>query len=309
VGSPQREAGGGHGVTAAAPSVAISTRDRPEALRRCLASLREGTLLPAEVVVADQSDGPETQTVVSEASSDSVPVRYLRARRGGLGVAQNDAVGAASSVFVAVLDDDCVADPCWLAELARALEGPPAAGLVAGRVLPLGPDRPGAYPVSSRISIEPRVFEGKALPWDVGSGNNFAVRRDLFEAIGGCDERLGPGSPSLGGVDMDLFYRLLRSGARARFAPGALVLHERTTREGRLSRRTAYGYGMGSCVRKWLGEGDRFAWRVLAAWLRMRGRLLARALARGNWQAAYEEALVLEGTARGLALGPREPRT
>jgi GT2 family glycosyltransferase len=284
-------------------AVAISTRNRPDALRRCLESLGTGRLRPDEVIVADQSDGTETSRVVEEAHAGGLALRYVRARPGGLGAAQNDAVAATSSEIVAVLDDDCVADERWLELIAGAFADEPELALVAGRVLPLGPPLPGTYAVSSRLSTEAREFTGKELPWHVGSGNNFAVRREWFERIGGCDERLGPGAPLRGGLDMDLFYRLLRAGGRARYEPGILVLHERATREGRLSRRPAYGFGMAAAIAIWLRDGDRFAWKVLGAWLRMRSMLLVRALAKGRRQAVYEEALVLRGTMQGLVRG------
>jgi GT2 family glycosyltransferase len=284
-------------------SVAISTRDRPDALRRCLESLGGGRMLPEEVVIADQSDGAATSLVVEEARASRLRVCYVRARPGGLGAAQNDAVDATDSAVVAVLDDDCVADENWLDEIARAFEKDPDLALLAGRVLPLGPPAPGTYPVSSRVSTEAREFVGKSLPWDVGSGNNFALRRVWFEHIGGCDERLGPGAPLQGGLDMDLFYRLLRAGGRARYEPAVLVLHERATREGRLARRPAYGFGMAAAIGIWLRGGDRFAWRILGAWVRMRTTLFLRALAKARWHAVYEEALVLRGTMQGLVRG------
>jgi GT2 family glycosyltransferase len=284
-------------------AVAISTRDRAEALRRCLESVAAGGLLPDEVIVADQSDGPETSRVVEEAKAGGLAIRHVRARPGGLGAAQNDAVAASTSEIVAVLDDDCIADESWLGEIADAFEADPELALVAGRVLPLGPAAPGTYPVSSRVSTEPREFSGKSVPWHVGSGNNFAVRREAFDRIGGCDERLGPGAPLLGGLDMDLFYRLLRAGGRARYEPGILVLHERATREGRLARRPAYGFGMAAAIAIWLRGGDRYAWTVLGAWLRMRTTLLLRALAKGQGQTVHEEALVLRGTMQGLVRG------
>jgi hypothetical protein len=102
---------------------------------------------------------------------------------------------------------------------------------------------------------------------------------------------------------MDLFYRLLRAGGGARYDPSVLVLHERATREGRLSRRPAYGFGMAAAIAIWLRDGDRFAWTVLAAWLRMRSSLLLRGLAKGRWQTVHEEALVLWGTLQGLVRG------
>lgn len=291
--------------TAPAPAVAIATRDRPAALARCLESLGDGTLVPAEVVVADQSRGDAARRVVEEALEAGLPVRYLRARAGGLGAAQNDAVGATRTAVVAVLDDDCVADQRWLLGVARAFEADAGLALLGGRVLPLGGVAPGRVAVSSRTSTTPRTFAGLASPWDVGSGNNFAVRREWFDRVGGCDERLGPGAPLRGGLDMDLFHRVLRAGGRARYDPTVVVYHERTTREGRLARRSAYGFGMAAAIVLWLRQGDPSAYRVLARWLRLRSSLLLRAAGRGRWHAAWEELLVLRGTAAGLLGGLR----
>ena len=297
-------------MTKVSPAVAvvISTRDRTAELRRCLRSLLDGTSTPAEVVVADQSRGPGTREVVAESAADGLPVRHLRVRPGGLGVSQNDAIAATTAPVVAVIDDDCVASQDWLEQVAAAFEDDAELALLGGRVLPLGPATDGLYAVSSRVSAEPRTFGPNGMPWDVASGNNFAVRRTWFERIGGCDERLGPGAPLRGGLDMDLFHRLLRAGGRARYEPAAIVLHERATREGRRSRRRDYGYGTGAAVAIWLRSGDRLAWKVLARWLGMRTELLARAVARRRWESAGEETLVLRATLEGLAAGLRMTR-
>jgi GT2 family glycosyltransferase len=294
--------------TSTTVAAVISTRDRADALQRCLRSLGEGLSVPVEVVVADQSEGPETRRVVDELHAQGLPVRYLRARPGGLGASQNDAISGTSAPVVAVIDDDCVADEHWLEHVASAFDGDPELALLGGRVLPLGEPAPGLYAVSSRVSDEPRTFVGDAMPWDVGSGNNFAVRRSWFEHVGGCDERLGPGAPLRGGLDMDLFHRLLRAGGHARYEPAVIVLHERATRAGRLARRRDYGFGTGAAVAIWHRGGDRFAWRVLAAWLRMRTELLLRMLARRRWDGVREEAIVLRATVQGLAAGMRTTR-
>ena len=280
-------------------AVAISTRDRPEALERCLRSLAEGGIRPAEVVVADQSSTPATEAVARAAGA-----RWLRARPGGLAAGQNDAVAATTAPVVAVLDDDCVADIGWLEAVATAFADE-RLGFLSGPVLPLGPAAPGAHAVSTRTSLEQRELDGGTLPWDAGSGNNFAFRRSWFERIGGCDERLGPGAPGKGGLDMDLFRRLLRAGARGRYDPDAVVFHERTTTAGRLARRLPYGYGMGACCVLWMRQGDPQGFRVLARWTAMRTSRLARSLVRGRWLAVREEALVLAGTAGGIVFGLR----
>ena len=287
-------------------SVAIGTRDRPEALARCLDELRAGQVLPADVVVADQSSGPVTRQVAEAAAQAGLPVRWIDGGRGGLAGAQNAAFRQVATPVVAVIDDDCIADPDWIVVLERTFASDPELALVCGRVQPLAPSGDRVVAVASRTSLRRRAFTGKSAPWNVGSGNNFALRREWFERIGGCDERLGPGTPGLGALDMDLFYRVLRDGGRALYEPGAVVRHERATRDARIARRWPYGYGMGAACALRLREADLYGARLLAGWLALRLRVLASALIRGRVAALREEALVLAGTAAGIVYGLRQ---
>jgi GT2 family glycosyltransferase len=104
---------------------------------------------------------------------------------------------------------------------------------------------------------------------------------------------------------MDLFYRLLRAGARIRYDPRCLVHHARATRQGRLARRAPYGHGIGAAVAIWLRERDAYALVILGRWLDLRLRRLLEGIFRRNRILVYEEALVLAGTARGLLFGAR----
>jgi hypothetical protein len=198
-----------------------------------------------------------------------------------------------------------VPGPDWLAVIEERFEAHPELGALTGRVLPLAAPNLDVVPVSSRTSLLERTFSGRHVPWEVGSGNNFALRREWVDAVRGNDQRLGPGSPGRGGVDMDLFYRLLRAGARIRYEPESVVYHAQVTRRERLARRAPYGHGIGAGVGIWLREGDPFALWVLARWLAQRLRRCFTGLLRRDWTLAREEALVLGGTARGLAFGLR----
>jgi len=291
------------GIPVVPVSVAISTLDRPDALARCLRSLADGTALPAEVVVVDQSPG-ETARQVVDAAQGLPRVVHVPQRRTGLSLGQNEAVARTTSAVVAVLDDDCVADPGWVEAVSRVLGDERPVDVVGGRVLPLEDGGTGLA-VSSRTGTERLSFDRRDRPWDVGSGNNFAFRRAWFERVGGCDPRLGPGSPGRGACDIDLFYRLMRAGARAAYEPELLVLHERATRGQRLARRVPYGFGMGSACAIWLRERDGRALRVLANWLGLRIGRIVSSLRERNWLGVWEEALVLGGTARGLLHGLR----
>jgi GT2 family glycosyltransferase len=284
-------------------SVAISTRDRPDALERCLQSLAAGEVLPNEVIVVDQSLNEETRLVVDRFRRHDIGMIYLGQEPLGLAISQNTALAHASYPIIAVIDDDCVADRKWLATIEQAFASIKDLAALAGRVLPQEPEGDRVYPVSSRTSTVRRDFSGKAVPWPIGSGNNFAVRWEWFERISGCDERLGPGSPGKGGMDMDLFYRLLRAGASIRYEPEALVYHERQTRSGRMERRPMYGHGMGACCALRLREGDAYALYLLGRWLVFRTQLLGRALLARRWMGAYEEWLMLGSSFRGLIHG------
>ena len=286
-------------------SVAVSTLDRPEGLRRCLTALLAGSALPDEIVVVDQGDGARTESVLSELAPVAPAIVHVKRAGRGLSASRNAAFGAASSDVVAVTDDDCTPDESWIAELKRTFGGADAPDAVCGRVLPEGPAAPGRVAVSSRTSQVRREFTGNALPWAVGTGANFAARRALVHSVGGYDERLGVGSAGGAGEDLDIVRRLLRRGARIRYEPGSLVYHERQSPDRRRATRSSYGRGAGACFALWLRERDPFAFRALSAWVAMRLRLLARAAARRDPGAVVEELFVLGGTLSGLAYGFR----
>lgn len=283
-------------------SVAVATRDRPDLLARLLDALVASEPQPREIVIADQSADGRSERIAHERASD-VDIRYLRDDRVGLGVAQNRAFSHARCRIIAVIDDDCVPGPNWLAVIEERFAAHPELDALTGRVLPLAAPNLDVVPVSSRTSLRERTFSGRHVPWEVGSGNNFALRREWVDAVRGNDERLGPGSPGRGGVDMDLFYRLLRAGARIRYEPDSVVYHAQVTTSERLARRAPYGHGIGADVGIWLREGDLYALWVLVRWLALRLRRCFRGLLQRDWTLAREEALVLGGTARGLVFG------
>lgn len=284
-------------------TVAISTRERPEALKRCLEALAAGQRLPAEIVVVDQSRDRRTADLLAGCRLAPVELVYIPQASSGLGKAQNLAFATARCPVIAVIDDDCVPQEDWIATIEQAFAAEGGVDVLTGRILPLGPAEPGLYPVALRTSTQRVTFGPSAMPWEIGSGNNFVARRSLLERIGGNDERLGPGSPGQGGVDMDLFYRLLRAGGRIRYEPDLVVYHEQVDRAGRMARRSPYGYGMGACSVLWLRQGDRNALRVLGRWFLMRLERLAQAVRPWDGLRVREELQVLRGTLSGLKYG------
>src|SRR4029450_5888992 len=113
-------------------SVIVCTRYRANSLARCLASLGAMDASPDEVVVVDNTVGdPDCERVVAEAGA-----RYLLEPRGGLSRARNAGALAAEAEIVALIDDDAVAEPGWLAGHEDALADR-AVSATTGRILPL----------------------------------------------------------------------------------------------------------------------------------------------------------------------------
>ena len=114
-----------------------------------------------------------------------------------------------------------------------------------------------------------------------GGGGNMAARRSVFDAIGGYDERIGPGSQFHACEEYDIYYRVLATGWAVAFAPEFTTTHwggrSYADGSGQLLKRW-YAYGEGAVIGKHLRMGDRrmarVAARITAEDLRVFGRIL-----------------------------------
>jgi GT2 family glycosyltransferase len=284
-------------------TIAIATTGR-SSLAQCVAAVAAGNTQPHEIVVVDQSADDQVAAVIADIGT---PIKHVRQARLGLSASRNAATAAAETRIVAFTDDDCVPDADWLSTIVAAFEREPQPQAVTGRVLPLG-DETNGFAVSSRTNEQPADFHGYTPAWLIGTGANTAVVREWAVRVGGYDERLGVGTAGAAGEDLDFVHRLLRAGALIRFEPAAIVYHERQPKARRRATRSSYGRGVGACCGMWLRERDVRGISTLAAWLAMRGGLLARAAADRDRERVQEELLVLAGTAGGLGYGLRLER-
>ncbi|RUM23171.1 glycosyltransferase [Rhizobium vallis] len=213
-------------------SILICTKDRPDQLRRCLASIPEQSLRPIEIIVVDNaSAGDETRRVVEEAGAT-----YIREDRVGLDYARNAALRAATTEFVAFTDDDVVLHERWLENLMKAFDRPDIA-CVTGLVLP------GELATPAQFIFEKHWGFGRgyirqdfnqdfyvsharygAPVWTIGAGASQAFRRKVFDEIGLFDVRLDMGAAGCSG-DSEYWNRLLHHGHVCRYEPTAVSWH------------------------------------------------------------------------------------
>jgi glycosyltransferase involved in cell wall biosynthesis len=220
-------------------TIAICTKDRARRLTRLLDSLQPvvstSRFRAIELLVVDNAS-------VDSATRDAVAaftgVRYVFEPRAGLDFARNAAIRRATGALLAFLDDDVVVDRDWPDGLFAAWQGNPDAGGFSGLVLPYRLDTEAQVQFELRggfgRGFEPRTFHAASAENPlhpvgsgvIGAGCNMAFDRSLLLALGGFDEALDTGAPLPGGGDLDIFYRVLRSGRAIVYEPRYAVYHE-----------------------------------------------------------------------------------
>jgi GT2 family glycosyltransferase len=185
-------------------TVGITTRNRPDALAACLASLAMIAHLEPEVLVFDDGSQPQVDA----------PVHVIRDERSpGYIVGRNRIVREAAGEFVLLMDDDArLIDGAAVDEALAVLRGDPGVGAVAlaqaeadGRPWP--------------ATMQPSAAQ---VPSVVPSFIGFAhiIRRDGFLALGGYREAFG-----CYGEEKEFCLRLLDAGLHTVYLPHALVAH------------------------------------------------------------------------------------
>ncbi|HET6157529.1 MAG TPA: glycosyltransferase [Dongiaceae bacterium] len=214
-------------------TIIICTRDRPEALARCLASLAAQQSPPGQIIVVDNS----THRSAEPAITTFAGIDYVHEPRPGLSVARNAGLSESRGALIAFTDDDVEPRPSWTSEIVRAFSNAEV-DAVTGLVLParldtaaqsffqldMGGFGDGCIPMIFDHRFFEETCELGAQVWRIGAGANMAFRRSVFDRVGLFDERLGAGASGCS-EDSELWYRLLAKGGACLFEPRAVVVH------------------------------------------------------------------------------------
>ncbi|MDD4868354.1 MAG: mycofactocin biosynthesis glycosyltransferase MftF [Mycobacterium sp.] len=245
-------------------TVVIPVRNNVSGVRRLVSSLRGLRV----VVVDDGSFPPIEPDDFGGAHCDVKILRHARSR--GPAAARNTGLAACASEFVAFLDSDVAPRRGWL----EALLGhfcDPAVALVAPRIVGLSHSAGvvARYEaVHSSLDLGER--EAPVLPHSTVSYVPSAAiicRCSALREVGGFDETLQSGE------DVDLCWRLIETGARLRYEPIALVVHDhRAELRGWLARKAVYG---GSAAPLSARHPDKTAPVVISGWALLAWILMA----------------------------------
>jgi GT2 family glycosyltransferase len=217
-------------------TVAVPTLSADESLDECLASLERQTCSDFEVIVIDNSG--------RGAVAPSGRVRVIANEHNvGFGAAVNQAFQDSKAPFLAILNDDAVAQSGWLEALLAAVEARPDVGMCASQVRLAGTcllDSAGmllCLDGSSKQRGHREPAESYARKQDalLPSGSASLYRREMLEEIGLFDE-----SFFLYCEDTDLGLRARWAAWECLYVPAAVVEHRYSHSAGKASALKAY---------------------------------------------------------------------
>ena len=194
-------------------SIGITTRDRRDALIRCVKSIDAVSHLHAEVLVFDDaSTVPVTTQLAGQVAADHIHV-IRDGRAPGYITGRNRLVSQSSSPYVLLLDDDAALLENGAVD--RALAVLDADDRVAAVAFAQADANGNPWDATMQAS---RSVESCYVPSFIGFAH--LLRRSSFAEIGGYRE-----SFEFYGEEKDFCLRLIDAGYRTVYLPDALVVH------------------------------------------------------------------------------------
>ena len=229
---PSRTGAGGAGFVSTPKmiSVVVVTWNRAALLRNCLRSLRNQRGVALEILVVDNGSVDGSVAMVM---SEFPEVRLIRNQENrGFCAANNQGIAAATSEYIALLNNDAEAEPGWAAALLETCLTDPAVGMVASKILvyedPSRIDKVGhlIYPDGQNRgrgtgAVDQGQFDRvEPVLWPDGCAALY--RAEMLREIGGFDETL-----FAYGDDAELGLRARIAGWKCLYTPYAVVRHHR----------------------------------------------------------------------------------
>ena len=245
----------------------ISTRNRAESLRRCLAALDVPEIRDhsGDVIVVDNGSNDDTPDVIrAQRERFGDLLGTVIEPRPGLSHARNAGVRQARGDVLVFTDDDCYVQPGFFRELVREFKKGQI-DYCTGRILLHDPTdaRRGVNYDDRRYEFPPHSF----LATGAVQGANMAFHRKVFDHIGLFDTMFGAGTP-FACEDIDFAGRASHAGFRGAFLPQLVVHHHHGRKPGSAGLAAtvrSYDIGRGAYYVSRLIAGD---WRYIPGWVR-----------------------------------------
>ncbi len=202
------------------------TEERWEDLVAAIESVQQQTLQAQEIVLIIDHNGTLLQLAREHFTNIIIVENHDHAGEMG---SRNTGVQTSTGKLIAFLDDDAIATPDWLQQIAIGFENPEILG-IGGLIEPLWLDaRPNWFPDEFNwvIGCSYRGMPEKPAKVRTLIGCNMAIRRKVWDAIGGFRHQFGHvnGQPR-GCGETEFCIRVLQRWPRSlRYVPQAKVYH------------------------------------------------------------------------------------
>ncbi|MBI4446789.1 MAG: glycosyltransferase family 2 protein [Acidobacteria bacterium] len=224
-------------------SVVVVNYNRAQLLKECLESLQKQTYRDIELIIVDNGSTDHSNDIVRSVDDSRVHLTVLDSNT-GFAAGCNHGIHLARGEWVALLNNDAVADPYWLEYLVKTASLSPRVGMCASKILiyrtniidkaghlmyPDGQNRGRGTGEVDRGQYDKR--EEVFFP----DGCAALYRKRLLEELGGFDE-----SFFAYGDDADLGVRARWMGWICIYEPRAVVYHRHSSTAGAYSLQRVY---------------------------------------------------------------------
>lgn len=239
-------------------SVIICTRNRPDRLLCCVASIAEASArcqdLPIEILVIESMSSPclaLDETAVLLAANKLG--KLVRLGHAGLSSARNAGLREARGRLLVFTDDDCIMDGQFLVDLMRRIGSRRGPHFIGGRVTL---SDQADLPFTIKDDPVDRIYTVSSHPGGFLQGCNFVLSRETVALLGEFDTRFGVGAMFRAGEDTDYIIRGHLAGVPIKYVSDMQVAH----RHGRKLRSEvetlnhSYAYANGALYAKYITE-------------------------------------------------------
>ena len=225
-------------------SLIVATLGRSREIGELLESLLAQDRDDLEVIIVDQNADDRVAPVLQPYAA-RLPITHLRSAIRNANHARNLGLRQARGEIVTFPDDDCLYPPGVLTRVDAGFHAAPSLGVLTG---------PAASPEGGLGSGRWREKSGAidlGNVWTSVIEFNLFLPRQLMLALGGFDEKLGPGTRWGSAEGNDLVCRAMARGAIAQYDSALRIMHpDKRLTEVAVSRAASYGRGLGFVLRR-----------------------------------------------------------
>lgn len=279
-------------------SLITVTGGRVEEVGALMASLVAQDFTDFELIVVEQNADDRLAPIIATYESQ-LSLRVIRTPIRKVNHNRNLGAAAATGDILGFPDDDCTYPPGLLKQVDRHFQAGGPAILTGVARSPSGELGSGRWNQAGGPITTANV-------WTSAIEFNLFLRRNLFERVGGFDERMGLGTPFASGDAQDVILNGLRAGGTGQYDPSLYVIHpDKRLTQVALERAHDYAAGLGYVLKK-----HHFPLRItLTFFIRPLGGMVL-SLLRGQWLPARYYWRTFQGRLWGVmhaGAAPKEP--